>query len=114
MKNHIENRLRQVDRLTHNNDYCIYESLLEIHGLFADLHAGEHINPFCLDNLRSEIKGINGKPSDCPLIEIPPHGRLIDADELKTKHHRTDDCYETEYVEMEDIDNAPTVIEAEE
>lgn len=60
MKNHIENRLRQVDRLTHNNDYYIYESLLEIHGLFADMHAGEHINPFCLDNLRSDIKGING------------------------------------------------------
>ena len=22
------------------------------------------------------------RPSDCPLIEIPPHGRLIDADAL--------------------------------
>ena len=22
------------------------------------------------------------KPDDCPLIELPPHGRLIDADEL--------------------------------
>ena len=59
MKNHIENRLRQVDKLIHNNDYCIYESLLEIYGLFGDMSAGEHINPFCLDNLRSEIKGIN-------------------------------------------------------
>ena len=59
MKNHIENRLRQVDKLIHNNDYCIYESLLEIYGLFADMHAGEYINPFCLDNLRSDIKGIN-------------------------------------------------------
>lgn len=43
-----------------------------------------------------------------------PHGRLIDADELKKKHHWTDDFYETEYVEVEDIDAAPTVIEAEE
>lgn len=60
MKNHIENRLRQVDKLTHNNDYCICESLLEIHGLFADMRTGEYINPFCLDNLRSDIKGING------------------------------------------------------
>ena len=51
---------------------------------------------------------------DCPLVEVPePHGRLIDADELKTKHHWTDDYYETEYVEMEDVDNAPPVIEAE-
>lgn len=24
-----------------------------------------------------------GRPSFCPLVELPPHGRLIDADELK-------------------------------
>lgn len=60
MKNHIENRLRRVDKLIHNNDYYIYEALLEIRGLFADMRQGEYINPFCLDNLRSDIKGING------------------------------------------------------
>ena len=46
-------------------------------------------------------------------IELPPHGRLIDADALKNKHHWTDDFYETEYVEVEDIDAAPTIIPAE-
>jgi len=45
-------------------------------------------------------------------IELPPHGRLIDADALKNKHHWTDDFYETEYVEVEDIDAAPTIIPA--
>ena len=39
--------------------------------------------------------------------------RLIDADALKNKHHWTDDFYETEYVEVEDIDAAPTIIPAE-
>lgn len=46
-------------------------------------------------------------------VPIPLHGRLIDADELKKKHHWTDDFYETEYVEVEDIDAAPTIIPAE-
>ena len=46
-------------------------------------------------------------------VELPPHGRLIDADALKNKHHWTDDFYETEYVEVEDIDAAPTIIPAE-
>lgn len=52
-------------------------------------------------------KIINGTP-------LPKgHGRLIDADALKKKHHWTDDFYETEYVEVEDIDDAPTIIEAD-
>ena len=55
------------------------------------------------------------KHEECPLIEIPDnHGRLIDADALKKKHHWTDDFYETEYVEVEDIDDAPTIIPADE
>ena len=39
----------------------------------------------------------------CPLVPIPPHGRLIDADALPTSR-----------VEWEDIVNAPTIIPAEE
>ena len=62
----------------------------------------------------------------CPLIELPPHGRLIDADALfKTakEHHdlyygatnqadkaRRDECLQM----MCDINDAPTVIEASE
>ena len=55
----------------------------------------------------------DGRPKWCPLIEIPPHGRLIDADALET---------DTEWSEYEDgftsysrsvILYAPTIIEAE-
>ena len=38
----------------------------------------------------------------CPLVEIPPHGDLIDRDALPTSR-----------VEWEDIVNAPTIIESE-
>lgn len=50
-------------------------------------------------------------PDDCPLVPVPPHGRLIDADAL--------DSSETDYlgnhlVYLVDIDDAPTIIPAEE
>ena len=52
------------------------------------------------------------KHPDCPLIELPQtHGRLIDADELakdKINLYGT-----TDVVLMVDIENAPTIIEAE-
>ena len=58
-------------------------------------------------------------PMDCPLVEVPKHGRLIDADELKP------DMYDERlapinggkgayYVNMKQIENAPTILEAEE
>lgn len=68
----------------------------------------------------------NKVPKDCPLVEIPtPHGRLIDADELKNwiyawfTMHRNYHPYSksnlipsTEIVDI--IDRLPTIIEAEE
>lgn len=53
---------------------------------------------------------------DCPLIEIPPHGRLIDADELLK---RKGDAYDSRghllyAVGTGSIVTAPTIIEAEE
>ena len=67
------------------------------------------------------------KPSWCPLIEIPPHGRLIDADALRllydfNGYKPTGDMTEEEFdrlmcrlpVIRANIDDAPTIIEAEE
>ena len=47
----------------------------------------------------------------CPLVEIPPHGRLIDADTLN--YSNTDYCG-NHFVYMVDIEDSPTIIEAEE
>lgn len=41
------------------------------------------------------------KRDDCPLVEVPNHGRLIDADALPID------------IEWEDILDAPTVVEAD-
>lgn len=56
----------------------------------------------------------------CPLIQIPKgHGRLIDADELKAKREwmrwrENNSTHEAEFVNSKYIDNAPTILEAEE
>ena len=56
------------------------------------------------------------RPSNCPLIQIPKgHGRLIDASELIKSYMKgtktdIDDFYDT----IDIIDNAPTILEAEE
>ena len=45
---------------------------------------------------------------DCPLVPAPPHGRLIDADELIVMEFGG-----ISFVPKEFIDNAPTIIEAD-
>lgn len=56
-----------------------------------------------------------GRSSDCPIVEIKPHGRLIDADALKDKDFR----YEihgiptARVIFARTIELAPTIIEAE-
>ena len=58
-----------------------------------------------------------GRPDWCPLIEIPPHGRLIDADELKSKfrHGNGDDDADSAWISTirRFITQADTIIEAE-
>ena len=51
------------------------------------------------------------KPDDCPLVELPPHGRLIDADKLNI--HDVSPAYGfcVMGVTEEDIELADTIIE---
>lgn len=53
----------------------------------------------------------------CPLIEIPPHGRLGDLDELKSKfrHSEGDDDVDSAWISAvrRIITQAETIIEAE-
>ena len=51
------------------------------------------------------------------IVPISPHGRLIDADKLKAdnpQHMNVDVPYVTEITVEEIIDEAPTVVEADE
>ena len=55
----------------------------------------------------------NGRPSDCPLIELPPHGRLIDADALTQQIMMKADAT-CGWADALDLALAPTIIESEE
>ncbi len=62
----------------------------------------------------------DSKPANCPLIEIPPHGRLIDGDALHESAVERTEKKGNYYNMMQYvispfmIDLAPTIIEAEE
>lgn len=57
------------------------------------------------------------RPDWCPLIELPPHGRLGDLDALKAQYRYSEADSEDERVWMMNIrraiTNTPTIIEAE-
>ena len=54
-----------------------------------------------------------GRQTDCPLVEIPPHGRLIDADAIPWENQTM--TYDDEWaIKAYDLEQMPTVIEAEE
>ncbi len=53
-----------------------------------------------------------GRVDWCPLVDVPtPHGRLIDRDKLTGEQYKDGHIM---VVEMDAIEDAPTVIEAEE
>lgn len=74
----------------------------------------------------------NGRPQDCPLVPIPPHGRLIDADEISEHKYTTIPSHRKEYADGKPksdeeiiafkfgwnyaidaiVENAPTIIPA--
>lgn len=54
------------------------------------------------------------RPNWCPLIEVPPHGRLIDADELKTAFPTCDNSKDIKVASVRaTINHMQTIIEAE-
>lgn len=58
----------------------------------------------------------NDRPSWCPLIELPPHGRLIDADALiRQMNQKVEETNNVRYawVDEMDISLADTIIEAD-
>lgn len=51
---------------------------------------------------------------DCPLVEVPKHGRLIDADALIADIRANSESYFADDFAHEWVDVAPTIIPAEE
>ena len=62
-----------------------------------------------------KIESIKFRPPYCPLVEVPKHGRLVDADAIRKDidKQRPSRKYEDAWA-LTIIDFAPTVIESEE
>ena len=56
--------------------------------------------------------GLPERPSDCPLVPVPPHGRLIDADKLVRENYGQYGAIDA--LALEVIKAAPTIIPEEE
>ena len=81
------------------------------------LRTGNYCGRIEKDERVVEYARKNERNPDCPLVPVPPHGRLIDADALEYGEAYLNGHYELgdfEIVTREDIESAPTIIEAEE
>lgn len=64
---------------------------------------------------KEEINFEMQRLSDCPLVEIPPHGNLIDKDKLvNALFDLLDDSDKPVHDMLLEVETAPTVIESEE
>ena len=60
--------------ITRDNDDCILQS----------------------DEANAKFESWDDMKASCPLIELPPHGRLIDADEFKADYGMKNECADCE------------------
>lgn len=84
-------------------------------------------DPWCMAKNRNQWRTAYNRPpkgerqNDCPLVPVPPHGRLIDADALENEAQmrlleciKYDNQFQKPYEVMRAIALAPTIIPAEE
>ena len=62
----------------------------------------------CMFTGENDFKNQQKRFRGCPLVQVPTHGRLIDADELKYDYCKV---FGDEEMVYRIIDNSPTVIE---
>lgn len=74
-----------------------------------ECHFGHGDTGVCVVDFKNH--GDWNEPQNCPLVPVPPHGRLIDADALDSS---ATDYSGNHLVYLVDIDDAPTIIPAEE
>ena len=94
--------------------------------MFEDTNCAPELYCGCPIVFKAHPQGVGKRPDYCPLIELTSHGRLIDADALIASIKRQTGFLKTmgddlatiaEVLEkgfQQEIENAPTIIEADE
>ena len=96
---------RKVDSGYYDYEICRASGTIFNDGYSSITGHKDHIDPF------------KARLDNCPLVLVPPHGRLIDADKLKEEFPHDEDWdypVNTNSYVVEIIDKSPTIIEAEE
>jgi len=73
-------------------------------------------NPCACKGYSTALEHVTDRHADCPLVPVPPHGRLIDADALREdwlENGENEYVYDTNAF-LDSLDSAPTIIPAEE
>lgn len=106
-----------------NCDECVHSGWSNFYQIYV-CNVARKGNPLLFNGKQIKSTAIkrSGRAENCPLVELPPHGRLIDAsekvtvqiyddmyEEFKTEEMTIDELLCAEWVEA----NAPTIIPAE-
>lgn len=89
--------------------------------VFEDTNCDPELFCGCPLVFKAHPQGEDHRPDYCPLVPVPPHGRLIDADALEQDVqkrllmcNKNDNQFQKPYEAMRVIALAPTIIPAEE
>ena len=85
--------------------------------MLEDTNCAPELYCGCPIVFKAHPQGVDHRPDYCPLVPVPEHGRLIDADALDADLERQDmhtGEWDAVGFSIEEIENAPTIIPAEE
>ena len=83
--------------------------------MFEDTNCAPELYCGCPIVFKAHPQGVGHRPDYCPLVPVPPHGRLIDADALFKEMERKGWFDNADRDKAEDLVlDAPTIIPAEE
>lgn len=101
--------------LIKNVEMPMHCAMCGFHGAMGDPMISQHFCKVTGENILTPYKG---RLLDCPLVEIPPHGRLIDADALRDNNSSAIEINSPDgtilAIDVAIIDDAPTIIPASE
>lgn len=84
--------------------------------VFEDTNCVPELFCGCPIVFKAHPQGVGHRPDYCPLVEVPPHGRLIDADALEQECQKRllvcTDQFQRPYEVLRAIALVPTIIPA--
>ena len=96
-------------------DKCIYSAWSNFYQIYA-CNAVRENEPVLFDGKQTKSTACvrSARADNCPLVHVPEHGDLIDRDALKISTAAPLDGQPYQYIHIDNIKGAPTIIPANE